>query len=313
MSNSRAQQLLGLSEEQMTGKSPHDPDWNFFRSDGTTMLPEEYPVSRVLATKQLVRNSVVGVHRPGMEEDVWVMVSADPVLDERGDVTQIIVSFIDITESKKSEEIVSAALAEKELLLKEVHHRVKNNMQIISTLLDLQSEGIRDEEALTAFRQSQDRIKAMALIHERLYESADIAFIDFQRYIEELSAHLFDSYLVEPGRITLQVDAGGVTMGIDQAIPCGLIINELVTNSLKHAFPDNRRGEIRIDFSREENGQITLMVGDNGVGMPPGFDFTKTPTLGLQLVTMLTRQLRGILEVDGGGNGTICSLTFPGD
>jgi PAS domain S-box-containing protein len=219
----------------------------------------------------------------------------------------------DITKRKRAEEQISAALAEKELLLKEVHHRVKNNMQIVSTLLDLQSEGIRDEEALKAFRESQNRIKAMALIHERLYESADIAFIDFQRYIEALSAHLFDSYLVEPGRITLQVDAGGVTLGIDRAIPCGLIINELVTNSLKHAFPDNRRGEIRIDFIRGENGQITLIVGDNGVGLPPGLDSTSTGTLGLQLVTMLTRQLRGILEVDGEGGGASFTLTFPED
>jgi PAS domain S-box-containing protein len=313
MSNLLAQQLLGLSEDQMAGKSAIDPEWRFFRSDGSIMPPEEYPVSRVLATKQPIRNSVTGVHRPGMEEDIWVLVSADPVLDERGDVTQIIVTFIDITKLKKAEEMISAALAEKELLLKEVHHRVKNNMQIVSTLLDLQSEGIRDEEALKAFRESQNRIKAMALIHERLYESADIAFIDFQRYIEELSAHLFDSYLVEPGRITLHVDAGGVTMGIDRAIPCGLIINELVTNSLKHAFPDNRGGEIRIDFIRGKNGQITLIVGDNGVGLPPGLDFTSTGTLGLQLVTMLTRQLRGILTVDGKGGGAGFTLTFPED
>jgi two-component sensor histidine kinase len=195
------------------------------------------------------------------------------------------------------------------MLLKEVHHRVKNNMQIISTLLDLQSEGIRDENAVAAFRQSQDRIKAMALIHERLYKSTDIAFVNFQSYIEDLSAHLFDSYLVDLGRITLHVDAAGVTMGIDRAIPCGLIINDLLANSLKHAFPDNRRGEIRIDFRRKDDRQITIMVADNGVGMPPGLDFTKIGTLGLQLVNLLTKQLSGNIKMSG-GPGTIWEITF---
>jgi PAS domain S-box-containing protein len=312
MNNIRAQQLLGLTEKQMTGKSAIDADWHFFRSDGTTMLPEEYPVNQVLSTKRPIRNRVAGVHRPGMEEDVWVMVSADPVLDEKSDVTQIIVTFIDITKLKKAEEKISAALAEKEILLKEVHHRVKNNMQIISTLLDLQSESIHDSAALDAFRESQGRIKAMALIHEKLYESADIAFVDFQRYIEELAANLFDSYLVEPGRITIHVDAGGVTMGIDRAIPCGLIINELVTNSLKHAFPDNRQGKIRVLFRKGDDGQISLSVSDNGVGLPAGLEITSTGTLGLQLVNMLARQLRGVTRVENGDVGTTIVIEFPG-
>jgi two-component sensor histidine kinase/DNA-binding response OmpR family regulator len=218
----------------------------------------------------------------------------------------------EIAERMVAEGLVKASLAEKEVLLKEVHHRVKNNMQIVSTLLDLQSEGIRDEEALKAFRESQDRIKAMALIHERLYESADIVFIDFQRYIEELSAHLFDSYLVEPGRITLHVDAGGVTMGIDRAIPCGLIINELVTNSLKHAFPDNRQGKIRVLFRTGDDGQISLEVADNGVGLPAGLEITKTASLGLQLVHMLARQLRGVVRAENGATGAQFVIGFPG-
>jgi PAS domain S-box-containing protein len=217
----------------------------------------------------------------------------------------------EIAERRTAEELVKCSLAEKEVLLKEIHHRVKNNLQIISTLLDLQSETIGDEQALKSFRESQDRIRAMALIHERLYESADIALVDFQRYIEELTNHLFDSYLVDPARVSLQVEAGGVTMGVDRAIPCGLIINELITNSFKHAFPDKRQGGVSIEFQKGEDERITLRVADTGVGLPPGLEITKTRTLGMQLVTMLARQLRGVLAVDGEHGGTVFTITFP--
>jgi PAS domain S-box-containing protein len=216
----------------------------------------------------------------------------------------------EIAERRSAEELVKCSLEEKEILLKEVHHRVKNNLQIISTLLDLQSENIHDRAALDAFRESQDRIRAMALIHERLYETSDMASIDFGRYIEALSGHLINSYLVEPERITLQVDAGGVSMGIDKAIPCGLIINELISNALKHAFPGDLPGEIKVGFQRAKEGSIILRVDDNGVGLPAGLEITKTGTLGLQLVTMLTRQLRGSIEfsVD---NGLAVMVCFP--
>jgi len=215
----------------------------------------------------------------------------------------------EIAERGAAEERVKASLAEKEVLLKEVHHRVKNNLQIISTLLDLQSETIKNEEALRAFRESQDRIKAMALIHEKLYESSDIASIDFGKYVNDLSVHLFNSYLIDPGCITLNVDTGGISMGIDRAIPCGLIINELVSNALKHAFPDNRPGEISIRFDVEEDGRITLAVADNGIGMPEGIDPAHSATLGLQLVSMLARQLRGRIEM-ANNRGTSWEITF---
>jgi PAS domain S-box-containing protein len=219
---------------------------------------------------------------------------------------------IDITERKKIESLVMNSLEEKEMLLKEVHHRVKNNLQIISTLLDLQSESIHDRAALDAFRESQDRIKAMALIHESLYKTSDMVSIDLGRYIEDLSVHLLNSYLIEPERITLQVDAGGVSLGIDKAIPCGLIINELISNALKHAFPGDLPGEIKVVFQRAKEVSIALRVEDTGVGLPAGLEITKTGTLGLQLVTMLARQLHGVLTVDSGHGGTSFSMIFPG-
>jgi PAS domain S-box-containing protein len=215
----------------------------------------------------------------------------------------------EIAERRIAEERVYASLVEKEVLLKEIHHRVKNNLQIISTLLDLQSDSIRDEEAIRSFRESQDRIKAMALIHERLYESPDIASIDFCRYIGDLSVNLFNSYQTDPGRVSLKVDCGDISMGIDRAIPCGLIVNELVSNALKHAFPDGRQGEISIRLHAGDDGMIRLTVSDNGKGLPPGVDFRKTSTLGMQLVNMLARQLGGQLSLES-ASGTAFTIDF---
>jgi len=215
----------------------------------------------------------------------------------------------DITERKGAEEKIRAALAEKELLLKEVHHRVKNNLQIISTLLDLQADNIRDENLLNALKVSQDRIKAMSLIHERLYQSSDLVRIDFWEYIESLVGHLLSSYVDDPRRIVMKVDVGDFQMGIDRAIPCGLIINELVSNAMKHAFPNGRNGEIAIRLHADERGWITLTVADDGVGVPHGLDFNKTETLGLQLVSMLAKQLRGQIEMSC-GHGTLWVISF---
>lgn len=240
-------------------------------------------------------------------ETGWAMVSGGTI-QYRGRAAGLAI-FIDITETKRTEERLQASLADKVVLLKEVHHRVKNNLQIISTLLDLQSESIKDAESLNAFRESQDRIAAMALIHERLYASKDLASVDFSEYIGSLSTHLFTSYRVDPGRITLTIDIGGVSIAIDRAIPFGLIINELVTNSLKHAFPDGRSGMILIRFHGDEDDWVTLTVADTGVGMPPGLDFRNTVTLGLQLVNMLASQLGGHVSMESRG-GTVFIIRF---
>jgi PAS domain S-box-containing protein len=241
-------------------------------------------------------------------EERWIEHVCQQVFSSDGKWLGRRASNRDSTDRKLAEEKVRAALAEKVLLLKEVHHRVKNNMQIITTLLDFQAESIHDKETVKAFRDCQDRIKAMALIHERLYESTDMASIDFAGYVEGLSTYLFNTYLIDPGLIRLKVEAEEISLGIDRAIPCGLIINELVSNALKHAFPGNRQGEIRIEFHGGEDGRITLRVADNGVGLPPGLDCTRAETLGLQLVNMLVRQLRGTIEfrADNGLEARIC-------
>jgi len=242
-------------------------------------------------------------------EEKWVLVSAG-ITEYRGKPT-VIATLLDITEGKKVEEKIKAALAEKIVLLKEVHHRVKNNMQIISTLLDLQSDVIPDERSRNCLRESQNRIRSMALIHERLYESENFSSINAGEYIRDLSQHLFSSYAVDTTRISLNIDAGHICLEINRAIPCALIINELISNSLKHAFPDGQRGEISIRVSSGKD-RITLEVADNGVGMPAGHDFRDTGTLGLQLVNLLAKQLSGSISFDVGHKGTVAVISFPG-
>jgi two-component sensor histidine kinase/DNA-binding NarL/FixJ family response regulator len=213
----------------------------------------------------------------------------------------------EIGERRKAEEKILASLAEKEVLLKEVHHRVKNNLQIITTLLDLQFENIHDEQALMALRVSQDRIKSIALVHEKLYQTTDIARIDFAGYLESLTSHLCGSYMHGPEQISLKIDVGNVALVIDKAIPCGLIINELLSNSLTHAFPESGKGNIAIRFHADDQGVVTLMVADDGVGLPPGMDFRDSKTMGLQLVNMMTKQLQGEISLlsEGGASFTI--------
>jgi PAS domain S-box-containing protein len=211
----------------------------------------------------------------------------------------------DVTERRTAEERIRTSLREKEVLLKEVHHRVKNNLQIISSLLNLQSKYIKDDQALEMFKESRNRIRSMTLIHEKLYRSKDLANIDVAEYIQNLSSNLFRSY--SAGRISLKTQVDDILLGVDTAIPCGLIINELVSNSLKHAFPD-KQGEILVNLHRD-NGKFTLIVRDDGVGFPEHVDFRNTDSLGLQLVCTLTDQLDGEIELNRGG-GTEFRITF---
>jgi two-component sensor histidine kinase len=214
-------------------------------------------------------------------------------------------------ERKRAEERITAALREKEILLRELQHRVRNNLRIISRLLYLQSGYIKDKEALEMFEESQNRIKSMALIHDKLYQFKDLGKIDIAHYIRELVTELAYSYGVKPDEIKLKINVQEVLLGVDTAIPCGLIINELVSNSLKHAFPDGRTGEIRIDFLRSvnDNNTFTLVIDDNGLGFPKDLDFRSTETMGLQLVNTLVKQLSGSIELNG-SRGTKFQIAF---
>ncbi len=236
-------------------------------------------------------------------------VNISPLTDWGGRIVSRVIVLRDITDRKRTEEKIKSSLKEKEVLLQEVHHRVKNNLQIISSLLSLQSAHIKDRRDLEMLKESQNRIRTMALIHEKLYQSEDLANIDFHEYIEALVDALFRSYGVSTDTVTPAIEVGAVSLGVDTAIPCGLILNELVSNSLKHAFPGGRKGEIRITL-RPLNGSIELMVRDNGVGIPDRIDFRTTDSLGLHLVTILAEdQLNGKITLTRDG-GTTFTITF---
>ncbi|MEW6715843.1 MAG: histidine kinase dimerization/phosphoacceptor domain -containing protein [Nitrospirota bacterium] len=219
-------------------------------------------------------------------------------------------SNVDITERRNAEEEIKASLREKEVLLREIHHRVKNNMQIVLSMLRLQSQMVKDKSYIGILNDSQNRIQSMSLIHEKLYQSADLAHINFSNYVNDLITAIFRSYGTDAGRITRRVETGDIFLGIDTAVPCGLIINELVSNALKHAFPEERRGEIVISIARINEDEFELKVGNNGVSIPEDIDFRSTESMGLGLVTILAEnQLRGTIELDR-TKGTEFSIRF---
>ena len=231
------------------------------------------------------------------------------LVDWRGRITHRIIVARDITERRKAEEQIKASLREKEVLLQEIHHRVKNNLQIVSSLLNLQSSYIKDKKYANMFKESRNRIQTMALIHEKLYKSENLAEIDFREYVRTLISVLFHSHGVTTHKVEPKIEIEDVLLSVDTAIPCGLIINELVSNCLKHAFPGDRKGEITIGL-RAVNGALELLVSDNGVGLPDDIDFKNTETLGLRLVTILAEdQLKGKILVDR-RNGTAFRITF---
>ncbi len=235
-----------------------------------------------------------------------------PIIDTSGQVTRIAIYSHDITEQKLAEAQIKSSLHEKEVLLKEIHHRVKNNLQIITSLLYLQAKQVKNQQTFSMFQESQNRVKSMALIHEKLYQAPDLAHIDFGDYIRNLTNHLFRSYGVSSSYINLKIETNHILLNIDVAILCGLIINELVSNALKYAFPQESHpsGNICIGLQRDESGQITLTTHDNGLGFPAEVDFKHPATLGLQLVNNLVKQLNGTIELESNQETTfkICFI-----
>jgi two-component sensor histidine kinase len=214
-----------------------------------------------------------------------------------------------VAERERAEETFKASLRQQEVLLREVHHRIKNNLQIISSLLDIQASSVEDPHIVEMFMDIQNRVISMALIHETLYQSGNLRMVNFGVYVRTLAEQIFRSYNVAMDRISLQIRADEVMLDTNQAIPCGLILNELLCNCLKHAFPGERGGEVHIELRSEAAPQVTMLVRDNGIGFPSGMDSSHPETLGLQLVYSLTEQLGGRLEIER-NDGTTVKLTF---
>jgi PAS domain S-box-containing protein len=245
------------------------------------------------------------VHKP--EGVIWYENRISPIKSENENSGFIIIST-DITERKLLSEKIENSLKEKEVLLKEVHHRVKNNMQIITSLLNLQSSLLNDQNMINVFKESQNRIKSMALIHEIMYQSGNFSNIDTNHYITSLVSYLHRSYCSDSSNVSVKSDIDKINLNFDIMIPCGIIITELVTNALKYAFPDNLNGEITVSLHESEENEITLMVNDNGIGLAEKPE--KNNGLGLQLVETLTRQLDGQLIINKVNRGTSFTVSF---
>jgi len=222
-----------------------------------------------------------------------------------------IISSEDITEQKRAEQKIRASLKEKEVMLQEIHHRVKNNMQVILSLLRLQFGGIKSKRLQELYKEVMTRIKSIALIHDKLYRQKNLMRIDFSEYINDLTTHLFFVYDVNKSKIRLNLDVRDVHLDINKGIPCGLIINELVSNSLKHAFPGDMSGYITVKMNKSKKGNYVLTVKDTGTGLPESiFNLNKSKTLGLQLVNDLVAQLKGSINIENTAEGATFNITF---
>jgi two-component sensor histidine kinase len=216
---------------------------------------------------------------------------------------------VEIGERTRAEDRLRTSLREKDVLLTEIHHRVKNNLQVISSLLSLQSRALTSPEAVSVFTESQNRVRSMALVHEKLYQSPDLARIDFAAYLRELASHLFRVY-ARAAEVQLRIRAGGVLLSIERAVPCGLIASELLSNALKYAFPGGAAGAITIDLSGTDGDAARLEIRDDGVGLPAGVDLGRPASLGLRIVKTLTAQLGGTIT-HSHREGATFTLVFP--
>jgi two-component sensor histidine kinase len=239
---------------------------------------------------------------PGSWRDNWVY---------RLPSGEIVAVYNDITDRKRAEEQIRASLEEKQTLLKEIHHRVKNNFSIITSLINLQQRRIKDYESIKILKDIQSRLMTMSLIHEKLYESRDIKSVDFGEYIKMISGELYGNYFTDSEEIILNTDVEDIELNTEQALHCGILLNELLTNSFKYAFPAKRKvpGEITVSLHSKNNNTIELIVADNGQGIPESLDIEQSDTLGLKLVTTLASHLKGTLELDREG-GTKFTFTF---
>jgi two-component sensor histidine kinase len=238
-----------------------------------------------------------------------VVAYPEPLHDAQGGVIGAINLLVDVSECKRAEKRLKASLAEKEVLLKEIHHRVKNNLQVVSSLLYLQSRKLHDDAARAIFAESQGRICSMALAHEQLYRSKNLSDINLADYVRTLVSHVQRTFMAPEVAPKCRLDVEAVMLDIEKVVPCGLLITELLSNALKHAFPDGRSGTIDIAFGRKGDG-MELSVADDGIGLPADFDVHAPLTLGLQLIAALVEQLDGTLSVESRG-GAQFSVSFP--
>src|SRR5258705_7609680 len=239
----------------------------------------------------------------------WISSMLTPIFDESSVLKKFVIVDTDISPNKELEEKLKSSLSEKEILLKEIHHRVKNNLQVIISLLNLQAGYLHDEETVRAMQEGQNRVRSMALVHEKFYQLDGISEIDFAEYIEKLCQYIFQTYPETARKVSLDVESDQIALDLDTAMPCGLLINEIVSNSLKYAFPNGQEGHILIKLKALPENKIQITVKDNGVGIAGEYHLENPSTLGLQLIGALTSQLNGEVEMFS-DNGTTFNITF---
>ncbi len=250
-------------------------------------------------------------HRFRGSDGQWhhVLARGVPVRNEQGEIIRWVGINLDICRLKQAEEQIKESLAEKEVMLKESHHRVKNNLQVISSLVGLQADGSKDEAVRQVLQDVTYRVRSMALVHEKLYQSADLAHIDFAEYTRGLLNYLWRAHGAIAAAVRMTLDLEPVSLPADTAVTCGLILNELAVNALEHAFQGRTEGEVVVSLHSGDGGQFRLCVSDNGVGLPAGFDWRRTRSLGLRLVQMLSGQLDATVQVNS-GDGTKFEIVF---
>ena len=287
--NKATEKFVNLSKEELIGKSIRN--FGLFEDD----IEKFIEIGHELMDGEFVEPFEFKISNK--DGQICCMEAYLSLLKKGRGNNQIQAILHDITKRKNYEKQIKQSLTEKEVLLREIHHRVKNNLQVISSLLNLQSRYMEDKNARDVFKESQNRIKSMALIHEKLYQSEDLTKIDFAEYLKSLTFHLFRSYSVDQSTVRLSINFEGALFDIDTSIPCGLIINELISNSLKYAFPNGRKGKISVDLQLDGEKYV-LIISDDGVGFPEGLDFQNTETLGLRLVSILVNQIKGVITLD---------------
>lgn len=299
--NPSLMRLTGYSLEEVIS----EPFFRFIHADDREAAASHY-AQNLLGRKYSDLFDVRIIKKNG--DTLWTSVTG--ALTEIDGRPAMLYFLNDITARKAAEGMLTASLQEKEILLKEIHHRVKNNFQVITSLLSLQRRRITDPETAAIFDQSQNRIRAMSLIHEKLYQSKNLAGIDLAEYVSTLVHELYDSYRMSKGVVALRFSLQSLIIDIEKAIPCGLIINELVTNAFKYAFPPDLMRHPSLSLSlRTQNGNVEMVVRDNGVGLPPEVELNRTGSLGLMMVPLLAGQLGGTIECER-GEGTSYTLRF---
>ncbi len=304
MVNAQAERVFGYDRAEILGHPVEMLIPERFRHHHPGMRASFYASAR--SRPMGAGRDLYGIRKDGSEFPMEI--GLNPIETDEG--TKVLAAIVDISDRKQKEERIHAALKEKEILLGEVHHRVKNNLQIISSLLELQSAKVTDPIAFESLKDSQRRIRSMALIHQILYQSKDVGHVNFESFLDGLVPTLMSAYVTDAERVSLSVGAVDVRLPISAAIPCGLIVNELMSNALKHAFPGERRGEINVNFLHQADNRVALSVSDDGIGIPETLDIAQTETLGLQLVSLLTDQLGGILTIHR-ADPTCFLLEFP--